>query len=329
MAAAQPAGVSVAGTPGNNKVLLMGRAGAGKTSMRSIIFANYLARETSRLHPTQQVEHSNLRFLGKLSLSLWDCGGQDVFMENYFESQRNHIFRNVVVLIYVLGIYGPSREGETQREQVKDYQYFKSACDSIRALSPNAKCFVLVHKLDLVPNPTRQRVYKEYETQIGQIAQGLNVRCFPTSIWDATLFKAWSTMVNTLIPNIDQLQQQLEAIAEICEADEVVLFELATFLVITSATRKSMHDLHRFEKVSNIIKQFKLSCGKCRANFKNLTVMNENFTAFLTSFTTNSFIMVITSDKDIQPAATLANLNNARERFKDLSEDGGPFGSHL
>ena len=28
-------------------------------------------------------------------------------------------------------------------------------------------------------------------------------------------------MVNTLIPNIDQLQQQLEAIAEICEADEV------------------------------------------------------------------------------------------------------------
>ena len=44
--------------------------------------------------------------------------------------------------------------------EVKDYQYFKSACDSIRALSPNAKCFVLVHKLDLVPNPTRQRVYK-------------------------------------------------------------------------------------------------------------------------------------------------------------------------
>ena len=29
------------------QVLLMGRAGAGKTSMRSIIFANYLARETS------------------------------------------------------------------------------------------------------------------------------------------------------------------------------------------------------------------------------------------------------------------------------------------
>jgi len=201
--------------------------------------------------------------------------------------------------------------------------------DSIRALSSNAQCFVLVHKLDLVPNPQRSRIYKDYESQILGLAHGLKVQCFPTSIWDATLFKAWSSMVNSLIPNIEQLQSQLDHIAEICEADEVVLFELATFLVITSATRKSMHDSHRFEKVSNIIKQFKLSCGKCHANFKNLTVKNDSFTAFLTSFTVNSFIMVITSDKDIHPAATLANLNNCRERFISLSGDTGPFGAHL
>jgi len=42
----------------------------------------------------RQVENSNLHFLGNLQLNLWDCGGQDVFMENYFESQRDHIFRS-------------------------------------------------------------------------------------------------------------------------------------------------------------------------------------------------------------------------------------------
>jgi hypothetical protein len=31
------------------KVLLMGKSGSGKTSMRSIIFANYIARDTRRL----------------------------------------------------------------------------------------------------------------------------------------------------------------------------------------------------------------------------------------------------------------------------------------
>jgi Ras-related GTP-binding protein A/B len=30
----------------------MGKSGAGKTSMRSIIFANYMARDTMRLSPT-------------------------------------------------------------------------------------------------------------------------------------------------------------------------------------------------------------------------------------------------------------------------------------
>jgi hypothetical protein len=38
-----------------------------------------------------------VRFLGNLVLNLWDCGGQEAFMENYFESQRDHIFRNVQV----------------------------------------------------------------------------------------------------------------------------------------------------------------------------------------------------------------------------------------
>jgi len=37
------------------KVLLMGKSGSGKTSMRSIIFANFIARDTRRLGPTMEV----------------------------------------------------------------------------------------------------------------------------------------------------------------------------------------------------------------------------------------------------------------------------------
>lgn len=86
---------------GKNKVLLMGKSGSGKTSMRSIIFANYLARDTWRLGVTMEVEHSHVRFMGNMVLSLWDCGGQDRFMESYFESQREYIFRNVQVSLRV------------------------------------------------------------------------------------------------------------------------------------------------------------------------------------------------------------------------------------
>ena len=70
------------------KLLLMGKSGSGKTSMRSIIFANYIARDTRRLGATIDVEHSHVKLLGNLTLNLWDCGGQEAFMENYFASQR-------------------------------------------------------------------------------------------------------------------------------------------------------------------------------------------------------------------------------------------------
>lgn len=98
------------------KLLLMGRSGSGKSSMRSIIFSNYSAFDTRRLGATIDVEHSHRRFLGNMTLNLWDCGGQDVFMENYFTKQKDHIFQMVQVLIHVFDV-------ESQ-EVIKDIEIF-------------------------------------------------------------------------------------------------------------------------------------------------------------------------------------------------------------
>lgn len=51
-----------------------------------------------------------------------------------------------------------------------------------------------------------------------------------------------------------------------------MLFERATFLVISHATETKHTDIHRFEKISNIIKQFKLSVMKTRYEFKGMMV---------------------------------------------------------
>jgi Ras-related GTP-binding protein A/B len=133
------------------KVLLMGKSGSGKTSMRSIIFANYLARDTMRLGATIDVEHSHVRFLGNLVLNLWDCGGQEAFMENYFESQRDHIFRNVQVLIYVFDI--------ESRELVKDMEYYASCLGAVKQNSKSAKIFCLVRARSLPVDVTEKQAH--------------------------------------------------------------------------------------------------------------------------------------------------------------------------
>jgi len=294
------------------KVLLMGKSSSGKTSMRSIIFANYIARDTKRLGATIDVEHSHVRFLGDLVLNLWDCGGQEAFMENYFASQRHNIFRNVAVLIYVFDV--------ESRELEKDFHYYSSCLQSIAENSPDAKIFCLLHKMDLIQEDQREMIFSERQAELHRRSIPLDVTCFATSIWDETLYKAWSSIVISLIPNVTTLKTHLDSFANIMDADEVVLFERATFLVIANVSDPSTsnRDPHRFEKISNIIKQFKLSCSKSTAQFQNMEVRNENFAAYIDYFTTNTYVMVVMSDASIPSAATVVNIHNARKHFEKL-----------
>ncbi len=464
------------------KVLLMGKAHSGKTSMRSIIFANYLARDTMRLSPTLDVEHHHVRFLGDLVLNLWDCGGQDAFYESYFERDRETIFRSVELLIYVFDIASDCPE--------KDFDHFAGVLEAIEENSPDARIFVLVHKMDLVAKEEQEMILDDRRRLIEESCAGCgvnNFQCFGTSIWDETLYKAWSEIVTNLIPNISVLQSHLDDFCRVCDADEVVLFERATFLVIshstasdkgssdghliangnegitgaagaainadsstaanstttnnanvTSTTAMSSStatttnlttehstninqmngsnpdgdeedspkddtidtsiviadgensldntfdnhtsvysevttdkelqgmdggngkengstldtvtgaesatntnhqttaitsnaspsnpatpskppthfDTHRFEKISNIVKQFKLSCEKAQSQFQGMEVSNSRFSAFIDAFTANTYIMVIVSDMNVHTAATLMNIKNARRHFE-------------
>lgn len=274
------------------KVLLMGKSGSGKTSMRSIIFANYIARDTRRLGATIDVEHSHVRFLGDLVLNLWDCGGQEGFMENYFSNQRDNIFRNVEVLIYVFDV--------ESRDPDRDIHYFRTCLDGLSQYSPEAKVFCLIHKMDLVPSEKADSFFSDRESRLKSLAPNFTCTCFQTSIWDETLYRAWSAIVYTLVPNVQELERHLNCFAESIEADEVLLFERATFLIISYCQKKQHRDIHRFERVSNIIKQFKLSCSKLAAQFQNMELRNSRFAAFIDIFTPNTYVMVVMSDPTIR-----------------------------
>jgi Ras-related GTP-binding protein A/B len=149
----------------------------------------------------------------------------------------------------------------------------------------------------------RAQVFDQKKEMILARTGQLPTVCFGTSIWDETLYRAWSSIVYSLIPNMQDLEKHLNSFCSICSADEVVLFERATFLVISHATHANHRDIHRFEKISNIIKQFKLSCSKTQAQFQGMEVRNSNFTAFIDFFTANTYIMIIMSDDSIRKCA--------------------------
>ena len=228
---------------------------------------------------------------------------------------RDRIFSSVELLVYVFDIADEMDMGR-----------FNDVVEALDQHSRDAKVFVLLHKMDLVSEEIRESVFREREAAVLHACRnyrGLTVRCFPSSIWDETLYKAWSQIVYCLVPNTKLLEDNLGELCRVCGADEIVLFESTTFLVIAQCEdrregRVAHTDLHRFEKISNIIKQFKLSCRKAQAQFDGMMVQNSLFTSFFNLFTSNTCIMVIVSDPTVEPEAIQLNVEAARHHFDGL-----------
>lgn len=77
---------------------------------------------------------------------------QEAFIEDYFLSQRDDIFKNVEVLIYVFNI--KSRDEELK----KDYEYYQTCLSAIHENSPSAQVFCLLHKIDLLRDDQKNKV---------------------------------------------------------------------------------------------------------------------------------------------------------------------------
>ena len=306
------------------KLLLMGRSGSGKSSMRSIIFSNYSAFDTRRLGATIDVEHSHLRFLGNMTLNLWDCGGQDVFMENYFTKQKDHIFQMVQVLIHVFDV-------ESQ-EVIKDIEIFMRSLKQLKKYSPDAKIFVLLHKMDLVQLDKRDELFQIMMNKLSEASTEYgfpDLVGFPTSIWDESLYKAWSQIVCSLIPNMSTYETNLIKFKEMLNAYEIILFEKTTFLVICSSNgnlqlknddnnteRKSTIvaiDPKRFEKISNIMKNFKQSCTKLKSDFKTF-VLNDSI--YVSEVSSNMVCFIVLNDTKQPQQLILENVSKASQYFQ-------------
>lgn len=201
----------------------------------------------------------------------------------------------------------------------KDLQYYDGVMETLAECSPSAKVFCLIHKMDLVPKSSRRQVYEDRARLLASRAFSLKPRCFQTSIWDETLYKAWSEIISSLVPTTPRLDQSLAVLAEAMGAQEIVLFEQATFLIIAQRRMDGHPDPHRFEKISNIIKQYKLACLTSSASFVGMTVRNAKFTAYIDEFTPSTYIMVVTTaGNSISLPALQVNVDLAKPHFSDL-----------
>lgn len=230
--------------------------------MRSVIFANFTAAETARLGATYEVEQSNYCFFRDTCLHIWDCGGQESFVNVYLHSSVKTVFSNVKELVFVFDASGSDFDLELA--------YFGHVLDRLGEHSSNASVFCLLHKIDLIPKEQRSQVVNSLTVEIERsfrdhngATSGAELKFFITSIWDGSLYLAWSAIVSDLVP---QRQEQLAGFRELVDNSayfqglmEIGIFDESTMLLVSHCFIHPKGLLisreNRCEAISNILKR--------------------------------------------------------------------------
>ncbi len=124
------------------KVLLFGPAGAGKSSLMKTTCQGFNFMKVANLPPTKNITRENFIFRGLMELNVWDAGGQQRYLKEYFsEAKRDFIFSEVSTPVFMVDASAPDPE-------VKEV--FQNFVSYILQFSPHIeKIYVLLNKVDL------------------------------------------------------------------------------------------------------------------------------------------------------------------------------------
>lgn len=255
-------------------------------------------------------------------------------MENYINQQRAHVFSHVGVLIYVFDI--------ESRDVDRDLATYVSIVSALAQYSPSAKVFVLVHKMDLIMPNMKEGVFDDrvrlVRTKTSEALQNIasligpgakiDIQPFATSIWDQSLYKAWSSIIHDLIPNLAIIEKELSALGQAIEAEEIFLYERTSFLVVSTwksdeAARNPHRD--REERLSNVMKTFKNRLASWSGTSRNSDQFKEFqltlgtlFSFVIMTFTTNTYIQLVLPPGEARLNTAKLNARIAAAAFERL-----------
>lgn len=331
-----------------HKLIIMGDEGVGKTSIFSVIFLNSCPENTLSFSWTNGVSESKIGYGLDNTLLIKDCGGQKQFQNEYLTSKKKEVFTNVDILVFVIEAKKKSKQSsieekkekinsnihnnnintyniKTNGEENNDFFYFEKCLSCLSELSPKAKVFVLIHKMDLIEPKLKDSVIQKNKNIIQKIYEKnehfkkFQISCIPTSIWEKSLYTAWKYIMSKVEMDLTNLKKGLDLLREACSADDVAILEKSTFLILCSSSQngKEFYEDERFDKLSALIKKLmksSLNLGNKGCNYFHFT--NKKITAYIEEFTSNTLILIILTKPKINFALFSVNIALTRKQFE-------------
>jgi len=227
------------------KVLLCGPSRGGKTSIQKVVFQKMSPHETLFLETTPKTEFISIARNSLIKFQIIEFPGSTPFDE----LPDPNVFMKCGSLVFVI---------DAQEEPYTDvFPLAKKLIEQAHRINPKISFDILIHKVD-----GDQFFSDEHKTEIQrQIHSGITEELYEkvdvqltfhcTSIYDHSIFEAFSKVVQKLIPQLHVLEQCLDLLITNSRMEKAFLFDVVSKVYIASDPQPV--DLQSYELCSDMI----------------------------------------------------------------------------
>ncbi len=165
-----------------------------------------------------------------MDFQVWDFPGQLDFLDPVFDLDA--IFGEIGALIWVI---------DAQDDYFEAVTRLNATILNLQQSYPNINIEVFVHKVDCLSDEFRQDTYRDI---IQRVTDDLSdagyenapVSFYMTSIYNHSIFEAFSKVIQKLIPQLPTLESLLNILTANCHMEKAYLFDVLSKIYIASDT---------------------------------------------------------------------------------------------
>ena len=265
----------------------------------------YLESTTS---PTQ--EH----FSTLIDLAVMELPGQLNYFEPNYESEQ--LFKSVGALVYVI---------DSQDEYLNALTNLAMIIEYAKNVNPFLNIEVLIHKVDGLTEDFKMDIQRDIMQRIGDELldlgiEGIQLSFYLTSIFDHSIYEAFSRVVQKLIPELPFLENMLDNLVQHSKLEKCFLLDINSKLYVS--TDSSPVDIQTYEVCAEFVDvtidlqdlykgKLQNTNNRSGTDMKSVSVLNNGVVIYLKQMIRGLALVTLMrpDDTDVESRLTVMDYN--------------------
>lgn len=221
------------------RILLMGMSRSGKSSIQRVVFQKMSPSDTLFLESTDMVTAESFSS-SFIDFQVWDFPGAMGF------DKTELLFGNCGAIVFVI---------DAQDEYLEAIPILVNTIVNANAYNPDLRIEIFIHKIDGLSEDMRLEILRDIQQRVYEELQEYNISpslsYHLTSIYDNSIFEAFSRVIQKLIRQLSALENLLDILCANSGIEKAFIFDIASKIYI--ATDSTSVDSASYELCSDLI----------------------------------------------------------------------------